>query len=447
VSLMTAPKKTKRLTTRLQTSFQDFFASSTSGGIVILTFTAIAMLWANGPWAASYQALLHAPLELTLGSLHMHFTFEHFVNDALMVIFFLTVGIEIKRELLIGELSSLKKAMLPMIGAVFGMIGPAVIYVAFNVGTPALRGWGVPVATDIAFALGILALVGPRVPIGLKVFLAALAIVDDLLSVLVIALFYSSDLNGTMLLWAVIVTIILYTGNRLGIRWLPFYGILGIILWFFVFNSGIHATIAGVALALTIPVRSKIDRESFFNQARDLINDVLRRPERDGYEATQADAINALEELSENVQAPSARIEHSLQPYVSFVIMPIFALANSGVVLTPSMVSGLLSPVSLGIALGLFVGKQVGVTLAAWLSVRLGWAELPDGTTLQHIYGVSLLCGVGFTMALFVAHLAFIAPENLELAKLSILIGSTTSAITGFILLRRWLPESPARPA
>lgn len=444
---MTSPKTTKRLTTRIQTTFQDFFASSTAGGIVILTFTAIAMLWANGPWADAYKAFLHAPLEVTVGSIHLHFTFEHFVNDALMVIFFLTVGIEIKRELLIGELSSLKKALLPMIGAIFGMIGPAVIFVAFNAGTPAIRGWGVPVATDIAFALGILALVGPRVPIGLKVFLAALAIVDDLLSVLVIAIFYSGDLNMTMLLWAVITTIVLYTGNRIGVRWLPFYGVLGVFLWFFVFNSGIHATIAGVVLALTIPVHSRIDRESFFNQARDLINDVLRRPERDGYGATQADAINALEELSEQVQAPSARIEHSLQPYVSFLIMPIFALANAGVVLSPGMVNGLLSPVSLGIALGLFIGKQVGVTFAAWLSVKLGWAELPDGTTLKQIYGVALLCGIGFTMALFVAHLAFVSPADLELSKLSILIGSSVSAIVGFVLLRRWLPTLPARQA
>ncbi|MCU0329974.1 MAG: Na+/H+ antiporter NhaA [Candidatus Kapabacteria bacterium] len=444
---MTSPKTTKRLTTRIQTTFQDFFASSTAGGIVILTFTAIAMLWANGPWGDAYKAFLHAPLEVTVGSIHLHFTFEHFVNDALMVIFFLTVGIEIKRELLIGELSSLKKALLPMIGAIFGMIGPAAIFVAFNAGTPAIRGWGVPVATDIAFALGILALVGPRVPIGLKVFLAALAIVDDLLSVLVIAIFYSGDLNMTMLLWAVITTIVLYTGNRIGVRWLPFYGVLGVFLWFFVFNSGIHATIAGVVLALTIPVHSRIDRESFFNQARDLINDVLRRPERDGYGATQADAINALEELSEQVQAPSARIEHSLQPYVSFLIMPIFALANAGVVLSPGMVNGLLSPVSLGIALGLFVGKQVGVTFAAWLSVKLGWAELPDGTTLKQIYGVSLLCGIGFTMALFVAHLAFVSPTDLELSKLSILIGSSVSAIVGFVLLRRWLPTLPARQA
>lgn len=430
----------RKVGTRIQSAFQNFFQASSSAGIVIICFTAIAMVWMNSPLGAGYVALLHQELSLTLFGLHLHFTFEHFVNDALMVVFFLVVGLEIKREMLIGELSSLKKAMLPMLGAVFGMAFPAGIYALLNFGTPAIRGWGVPVATDIAFALGFLALLGNRVPLGLKVFLAALAIVDDLLSVLVIAIFYSGDIDLLMLLWAGIVTAVLYAGNRLGIHNIKFYVVGGLLLWYFVLQSGVHATIAGVVLALTIPVNRKITRQSFFRKVHDLVLDVLRTPEEDRRDAEEADIVHTLEKMSERVQSPLTRIEHGLQPYVSFLIMPIFALANSGVAVTESMVSGLSSNLSLGIILGLFVGKQVGITLAAWISLRLGWAELPDHTTLKHVYGVSLLCGIGFTMALFVAHLAYLIPEDLQAAKFSILVGSTISAIGGYVYLRRTLP-------
>lgn len=439
---MTKAPRISKLTTAIQSTFQDFFASSTAGGIVILVFTAIAMIWINSPWHASYEALIHAPLAFNVFGLKLDFSFAHFVNDGLMVIFFVAVGLEIKRELLVGELSSLKRAMLPMIAAVFGMIGPAAIYLAFNGGTDAARGWGTPVATDIAFALGILALVGPRVPLGLKVFLAALAIVDDLLSVLVIALFYSSTLNVDMLFWAGIITIVLYTGNRLGVQNVKFYLLLGVALWVLVLFSGVHATIAGVVLAMTIPARRKLDGPAFFASARALVDEVLRRPEIDDDEATQMDAVHDLEKLAESVQTPLHRIEHALQPYVAFLIMPVFALANAGVALNSQLIDGIFSPVSLGIALGLFVGKQVGVTFSVWASVKLGIAELPHGTTLKHMYGVALLCGIGFTMALFVANLAFIDPTHLDAAKLSILIGSTISAVVGMIVLRRSLPTT-----
>jgi len=441
---MSAARPIRRVGTRIQSAFQDFFQASSSAGIVIICFTAIAMVWINSPLGASYLDFLHQNLEITISGLHLHFTFEHFVNDALMVVFFLVVGLEIKREMLIGELSSVKRAMLPMVGAVFGMVFPAAIYAVLNAGTPAVRGWGVPVATDIAFALGFLALLGNRVPLGLKVFLAALAIVDDLLSVLVIAIFYTNDLNLLMLVWAGIVTTVLYAGNRLGIHNIKFYVIGGILLWFFVLQSGVHATIAGVVLALTIPVNRKMERQKFFRNVHDMVVDTMRTPEDVRRDADESDVIHALEKMSERVQSPLARIEHGLQPYVAFLIMPIFALANSGVAVSESMVEGLTSNLSLGIILGLFVGKQVGITLAAWLSLRLGWAELPANTTLKHVYGVSLLCGIGFTMALFVAHLAFIDHENLQAAKLSILLGSTISAIGGFMYLRRTLPATPS---
>ena len=442
---MSPATRFQRITTAVQSSFAEFVQRSTSTGITILIITAIALVWTNSPWHDSYSAFLHQPVKFVLGPLDLAFSLEHFVNDGLMVLFFLVVGLEIKRELLVGELSSRQKALLPMIAAVFGMVGPAVTYLLFNGGTDAARGWGVPVATDIAFALGVLALLGDRVPNGLRVFLAALAIVDDLLAVVVIAVFYTAALNVPMLLLALAIVIILYGGNRLGIHSLWFYGILGFILWLVVLASGVHATIAGVALAMCIPAHSRIDRISFFTRSRDLIDRISKRTETDEDEGKQLDAVHALEEMCEHVQTPLHRIEHGLSKVVSFGIMPLFALVNAGVVITPAMVDGLASPVALGIALGLFLGKQIGISGSVWLSVRLGLSRLPSGVSMAQMYGVSLLCGIGFTMALFVAHLAFINPEHLEMAKLSILIGSTLSAVIGAVVLRRLLPPAPLK--
>lgn len=440
---MSPATRFQRITTAVQSSFAEFVQRSTSTGVTILFITAIALVWTNSPWHASYEAFLHQPVKFVIGPLDLSFSLEHFVNDGLMVLFFLVVGLEIKRELLVGELSSRQKALLPMIAAVFGMVGPAVTYLLFNGGTDAARGWGVPVATDIAFALGVLALLGDRIPAGLRVFLTALAIVDDLLAVVVIALFYTAALNVPMLLLALAIVIVLYGGNRLGIHSLWFYGILGFVLWLVVLASGVHATIAGVALAMCIPAHSRIDRISFFARSRDLIEQISKRTETDEDEGKQLDAVHALEEMCEHVQTPLHRIEHGLSTVVSFGIMPLFALVNAGVVITPAMIDGLASPVALGIALGLFLGKQIGISGSVWLSVRLGLTRLPSGVSMAQMYGVSLLCGIGFTMALFVAHLAFISPEHLEMAKLSILIGSALSAVIGAVVLRRFLPPAP----
>ncbi|MEY2719629.1 MAG: hypothetical protein RLZZ273_995 [Bacteroidota bacterium] len=431
----------QRLQSTIQSSFAEFFQRSTSTGIIILAMTTVALIWTNSSAYSSYVALLHQPVEFGFASWHLHFTFEHFVNDGLMVLFFLVVGLEIKRELLVGELSTRQKALLPMIAAVFGMIGPGLTYLAFNAGTPAVRGWGVPVATDIAFALGVLALLGDRVPTGLRVFLAALAIVDDLLAVLVIALFYTASLNIQMLFYAALITALLYAGNRLRINSLWYYGILGFVLWLLVLSSGIHATIAGVVLAMCIPAESRIDRVSFFTRARGILDAIAHRTTTDEEEGAQLDAVHSLERMCEHVQTPLHRIEHGLGTFVSFVIMPVFALVNAGVRIEPEMVTGLLSPVSLGIALGLFVGKQVGITLSVWLSCKLGISQLPSGVNMLQMYGVSILCGIGFTMALFVAHLAFIDPSHLALSKLSILLGSTISAVAGAVVLRMLLPK------
>jgi len=418
------------------TTFQEFFQSSTSAGVVIIACMALALAWINSPFSASYHALLATPLNITVDTFQLDFTIEHFVNDGLMVVFFLVVGLEIKRELLIGELSSRKKAMLPIIAAVSGMVVPGFIYAIFNVGTPAIRGWAVPVATDIAFALGILALFGNRVPLGLKIFLAALAIVDDLFSVVVIALFYTSTLHIASLMWAAVIVVILIIGNRSSVHSLWFYALAGIALWLCFLSSGVHPTIGGVVLAICIPSRSRINQRSFLQRTRELVNRIVAREEE------QHDAVHALESLCERVQSPLHRIEHSLQPWVAFGIMPLFALVNAGVAFNSSVVTHLISPISLGIILGLFLGKQLGVSFAVWLSVRLHWAELPANVTMRNIYAVSILCGIGFTMALFVAHLAFTSNEDLEVAKLSILVGSFISAIVGSILLRSSLPKT-----
>jgi NhaA family Na+:H+ antiporter len=428
--------KLSSITTTIQSSFVEFFQRSTSTGIIILVASALAMLWTNSPFHGSYEALRHQPIEIVLSSLHLEFSCEHFVNDGLMVLFFLVVGLEIKRELLVGELSSRQTAMLPFIAAVFGMIGPAVVYLAFNSGTDAARGWGVPVATDIAFALGILALLGNRIPLGLRVFLAALAIVDDLLAVLVIALFYTASLNIGMLLLAAAITAVLFIGNRLRVNSLWFYGLLGVALWVAVLFSGIHATIAGVVLAMCVPATSRIDHVSFFQRSRELIARITQRADTSEDEGEQLYAIHELEEMCEHAQSPLHRIEHGLGSVVSFLIMPIFALVNAGIVIDTSLVSSLSSSVGLGVILGLFIGKQIGISLAVVVSVKLGIASMPRGVRPIHMYGVALLCGIGFTMALFVANLAFIDPAHLDVAKLSIIVGSTLSAVAGAIVLR-----------
>lgn len=421
----------------LVSTFQTFFQSSTSAGIIIVLCTAIALVWINSGLAPSYHALLATPLHVSLNTSSLHFTIEHFVNDGLMVIFFLVVGLEIKRELLIGELSSRKKAMLPMIAAVSGMIFPGLIYFALNAGTPAARGWAVPVATDIAFALGILALLGDRVPLGLKVFLAALAIVDDLLSVLVIAIFYTDALNITQLVWAGVIVVVLIVGNRAGIHSLLFYSIAGVALWLCFLTSGVHPTVSGVVLAMCIPARARIDERSFMQRTRQLVDRMFAT-----HDELQNDAIHSMERLCEQVQSPLHRIEHGLQPWVSFGIMPLFAIVNAGVAFDISMLANITSAIPLGIILGLFLGKQLGVSLAVWVSVKLAWAELPSSINMRHIYGVSLLCGIGFTMALFVAHLAYSSEADLNISKLGILTASLISGVVGSIVLRTSLPRT-----
>jgi NhaA family Na+:H+ antiporter len=360
----------------------------------------------------------------------------------LMAVFFLLVGLEIKREVLCGELSSPKGAALPIFGALGGMIVPALLYttVALSIGgAESRRGWAVPMATDIAFALGVLALLGRRAPAGLKVFLAALAIADDLGAILVIAIFYTSQLSMAALGAAGVCLLLLIAGNKLGVRRTGFYAILGVALWLAVYKSGIHATIAGVLLALTIPARRRIDEAAFTERARSLVDAFAagtHTPSDRDLSADQQDAVVSLERACEAVTQPLQRLEHALHPWVAFGIMPLFALANAGVAVSGATArEAVADPASIGTFLGLFFGKQIGVFAFAWLAVRTGLARLPSNTTWPQLFGVACLCGIGFTMSLFIAGLAFTSAQVLDHAKLAILGASTLSAVVGAAVL------------
>lgn len=377
-----------------------FLDNAASGGIVLMVAAALALIVANSPLGQSYFDTLH----LYLGGLSVH----HWINDGLMALFFLLVGLEIKREMLDGQLSTWPRRILPGTAAVGGMVGPALIYLAFNLGEGGHpEGWAIPAATDIAFALGVLSLLGSRVPMTLKVFLTALAIIDDLGAVIIIALFYTSSLNLLALGGAAGLVVVLIAMNRFGVRNLLPYVLIGAGLWFLVLQSGVHATLAGVILALTIPLRPSPTRP-------------------------------------DDMHSPLHKLEHALQPYVTFLILPIFGFANAGVSFAGMSIGQLVDPVPLGIAAGLVIGKQVGVFAAAALVIRAGWAELPMYATWRQLYGVALLCGIGFTMSLFIGLLAFPdTPLLQDEVKLGVLLGSIISALAGAALLRSSAPRVP----
>ena len=427
--------------------FQEFFQTEAFSGILLLLCAIAALIWANSPYHETYFKLWEQTIAIGFDRFIISKHLSHWINDGLMALFFFVVGLEIKREILVGELNSVRKATLPIAAAVGGMIVPALIYTLVNQGTTNLHGWGVPMATDIAFALGVLALLGNRVPFSLKVFLAAVAIVDDLGAVLVIAFFYTDSVSTTALWWAAGFFVVLLAANKLGVRHAAFYTIVGVCLWLALLQSGIHATIAGVLVAFTVPGRRKIDIAHFLNRGGNLIDEFARDLYFDSenkdnnlleQEPTpdQQNAIFALEEACEQVQTPLARFEHELNPWVAYFIVPLFAFANAGVALTGGIAS-LGSPVSLGVALGLLFGKPIGVGLASWLAVKSGLASLPDEVNWKHIGGVACLCGIGFTMALFVSGLAFSEPARIDSAKIGILSGSFLSGILGWVLLSR----------
>jgi NhaA family Na+:H+ antiporter len=411
-----------------------FLAAESAGGFLLMAATLVALIWANSPWGDSYAHFWHAKLAISIDGRAHAMSLEHWVNDGLMVIFFLLVGLEIKRELLIGELAPLRRATLPLAAAIGGMVVPALLYVALNFGRAGVHGWGVPMATDIAFAVGVLALVGRAVPTSVKVFLLAIAIVDDLGAVLVIAAFYSGKISATALAIAGLFFAALVALNVLRVhRPLP-YILLGVGLWAATLYSGIHATIAGVLLAFTIPATRQIEEHPYVGYMRTMLDSFDREAQLvpDKITENQSHALKAMEEASQAVQTPLARVEHALLRPVNFLIIPLFALANAGIDLRGGGSSAFHSPVMWGVLLGLMIGKPIGVLLASWAAIKAGIASLPQGATMLQLVGVAVLCGIGFTMSLFVANLAFPQQDApLAAAKVGILGASLICGIAG----------------
>ena len=421
---------------RLIRPFQEFARLQASSGILLLACTVLALLWANSPWAGGYTHLLETKVTVGGGGFALSESLLHWINDGLMAVFFFVIGLEIKREILAGELSSLRQAALPIAAALGGMIAPALIYLVLNEGGAGSRGWGIPMATDIAFALGVLALLGSRVPAALKVFLAAFAIADDIGAVLVIALFYTAQINFLALALGFGFLVLAALANWSGVRRPLIYALLGMVIWVAFLESGVHATVAGVLLAMTIPASARLDPAGFLAQGRSVLDQFERAdlPDNILTNAERQAALHTLEHAAEQVQTPLQRMEHALHPWVSFFIMPVFALANAGVPLTGS--AAITHPIPLGIILGLVLGKPLGVTLFAWLAVRSGLAAKPEGVSWRHVHGAGWLGGIGFTMALFISGLAFGDPASLAQAKLGILCASLIAGIVGYLLLR-----------
>jgi NhaA family Na+:H+ antiporter len=424
---------------RIVRPFQDFAHKQSSGGILLIIATVVAFVWANSPWAESYSNLWHTKLTVGIGDFSLTEDLTHWINDGLMAVFFLVVGLEIKREILVGELSSIRGATLPVAAAVGGAVAPAAIYLAINAGTEASAGWGIPMATDIAFALGVLALLGEKAPVGLKVFLTALAIVDDIVAVLVIAFFYTSEISwgalgvGTAFLAALVVA------NLIGVGKTLVYAVLGIGLWLCFLLSGVHATIAGVFLALTVPASSYMNPTTFLERVRYILDRFEKAGEKGENVLTNEErqaALHALNHAAYKFEPPLHELEHALHPWVVFAIMPVFALANVGLPLGGDIGEALTSPVAFGIVVGLVVGKQLGITLFAWLAVRSGISELPGGINWRHVYGAGWLAGIGFTMSLFITDLAFSDGSLVEAAKLGILVASLIAGVVGWTILR-----------
>ena len=424
---------------RLVRPFKVFAEHKLAGAILLMTATAAALVWANSPWAETYEHLLELDASVSIGGAHLEKTLHHWINDGLMAVFFFVVGLEIKREIIAGELSSARKAALPIVAAVGGMAVPAAVFLIVNAGTPTAHGWGVPTATDIAFALGALALLGDRVPVSLKVFLTALAIVDDILAVLIIALFYSEGISLVAVGVGFGFFALSVAFNRLGVKRPAAYLIVGVGMWLAFLQSGVHATLAAVLMALTIPARASLAPSQFVARVRDLLARIGAGGQTGTVEVLEHDQQHALEETGRLVDAavpPLQRLEHGLMPVVTFLVMPVFALANAGVHVGGDFAQAATSPVAVGVVLGLFLGKQVGVTLFAWLAIRLGLAAMPTGIGWRQLHAVSVLAGIGFTMSLFVAGLAFSDPTHIEGAKIGVLAASVLSGVVGLALLR-----------
>lgn len=415
---------------------QRFIHTESTSGIALLAAAVIALLWVNSAWGASYDSFWNAMASIRIGPFSLAHTVREWVNDALMAVFFFVVGLEVKREFVHGELSALRRASLPIAAAIGGMLVPAALYAALNVGSTTARGWGVPMATDIAFAVGVLALLGNRIPTSLRVFLLALATVDDIGAILMIALFYTDTIAIVPVLTAAFLLLAMLGMRHLGVYEIKYYIPFAVLFWFAILQSGIHATIAGVALGLMTPTRPLLGRSKYVRITQSLLRD-LNQAERTRAR-DHADAfLGAIEQLTSNTEAPADRLLRTLHGWSSFVVLPIFALANAGVVLTPAALwAAQTSREGAGIIIGLGLGKLLGISLFSYAAVKVGFAALPLHVTWTQIAGIGLLGGIGFTVSLFISDLAFNDPVSVANAKTAILLISVVSGALGYLVLR-----------
>lgn len=430
----------ERAFSRVLTPFEAFIHRQTTSGMLLMGTAIIALFLANGVFAEAYQHLIHTPISLNIGSWAINMSMHHWVNDGLMAFFFFVVGLELKREIMVGELSDIRQAALPIIAAIGGMVAPALIYLAFNHDGAAARGWGVPMATDIAFAVGALVLLAHRVPKALITFLVALAIADDLGAVLVIALFYTQELAVNWLIVSVLLVASLFIFNFAGIRKIMPYFLVAVFLWYALLQSGVHATLAGILSALTVPARSKYDPSLFAGLINQQIDRFIASHHQDDSLMTNEklySIVQNLEESVKGVQTPLQRLENIWHLPVAFIVIPIFALFNAGIPLQfNSMSDTFTHPVMLGVMFGLLLGKFIGITGACWLALRFGIGQLPTGTSFSQIAAVSVLGGIGFTMSIFIAELGFAnQPEYLLMAKTGVLAASLLAGLSGFVWL------------
>ncbi len=428
----------------LQRPFEKFFNKISGGGIILMIVSLLALIWANSDAHNYYDLIWNNDLSFSFEQFEIHHSLLYWINDGLMTIFFFLVGLEIKREFLAGELSSFKKAVFPFFAAAGGMLLPMILYFSFGLQGEQSQGWGIPMATDIAFSLAILSMLGKKVPLSIKVFLTALAIVDDLGALLVIALFYSHQIYWGYLLAAAILLLILVVANYFDVQLITLYAIVGFLIWFMFLESGVHPTIAGVLIAFTVPARTKVQINRFIPKIKWRLKKFSDLPGNDSsfvLSNEQLHAIDDIEDLVSEVQSPLQKMEHRLSGLVNYLILPLFALANAGVtILAPnsplSSISQIFTSLSLAIAISLVLGKVIGISLFSWLAVKTGLAHKPNNVSWLTITGLGLLGGVGFTMSLFIANLAFISPELLDQAKVGIFTGSIVAGFAGYYLLK-----------
>jgi len=425
---------------KISTPFEHFIHAQTTTGLILMFMTVLALIFANSPFSEVYAHFFHMKIDFDVGDWQLSHTLHHWINDGLMAIFFFVIGLEIKREITVGELSNIKAALLPVLAAIGGMVFPALIYIYINAGLEGAGGWGIPMATDIAFAISALVLLGKRVPPALVTFLVALAIVDDLGAVMVIALFYTEQIHMVPLMLAGASFVILVLFNRFGIHMILPYFIVGLFMWFFMLESGVHATIAGVIAALAIPTRPKLSAVGFRKDAKKLLDEYDSYPlnSRQGMNERQKAILLKLERNINAIGTPAARLERDLHLPVALVVIPLFALANAGIAIDFSSISNtIMEPVSMGIIGGLILGKVLGIFGVAWVAIKLKIASLPQDSSLSQIFGVAFLGGIGFTMSIFVADLAFINnPELIFQAKVGILAASLFAGLFGYFWLR-----------